>query len=219
LKFALQYGDMDMIKFIVNAGANIFDHSGSQICELSVLNVAVLSGKLKAVKFLLKKGVTLDMATIKLAQSCQGGRETQVAMVALLEGGVGCRNCGREAKTLKKCSGCFRAKFCDAKCMKECWSAHKKECKEYQQEDEKKKNAPEVAFSFPKNLSKPLSAYNSKVVEDARRSRANFIERKMILGRDDEACSNCANPPAAGEVASVHALQRRVVLRSCLPEG
>ena len=40
-----------------------------------------------------------------------------------------CTNCRNPSATLRKCSGCAKAKYCDADCQKAHWSKHKKVCK------------------------------------------------------------------------------------------
>lgn len=41
-----------------------------------------------------------------------------------------CKVCSKEGsgKELKKCSGCHCVRYCDAKCQKEHWKAHKEDC-------------------------------------------------------------------------------------------
>eukprot|EP00743_Colponemidia_sp_Colp-15_P005723 GILK01006153.1.p1 GENE.GILK01006153.1~~GILK01006153.1.p1 ORF type:complete len:410 (-),score=96.14 GILK01006153.1:62-1291(-) len=58
------------------------------------------------------------------------------------EAPASCVNCGSTTK-LSKCGGCHRVHFCSRDCQKQSWKAHKKVCKEYQEEAAKKKQEEE----------------------------------------------------------------------------
>jgi hypothetical protein len=44
-----------------------------------------------------------------------------------------CMQCGHQGKSLRKCSGCHFARYCDSSCQRIHWNRHKKDCRKAQE--------------------------------------------------------------------------------------
>jgi len=105
--------DCDAVSLLLKYGADpdIRPHNGPSVTHWATYNAKIAN--------------LINPARLRMI------KKTRETMKAAAGGSFkSCETCGLVEKSPKRCTGCYLAWYCSAKCQKEAWNSHKGDCKE-----------------------------------------------------------------------------------------